>query len=247
MREQITLARRQLLVEKAPTTCLETLQPFMGEPPSDPFSLDERVHLQVQVLELAALSLQSLKRYPEAADLFRHIGRLYQAGYCMLLAGEPNDVIPDWRPLADAHPGHWVHSLYGMLTRNLQVPPKLTQLRAYLELDIGNWVEAGRLDYVEHTCAYIEFLSTINVETPKFIAKGLIYHDLLPQAAQLCQLALRLIPYDPEVYFLIAEIERLSGDADAARFFYQQTLRLYPQYQAAQARLEQFSFNRARC
>jgi tetratricopeptide (TPR) repeat protein len=208
----------------------EALQPYMDTPKS----LEEKR----AVYELMGLILRSQKKYSHAARLYEKIQDYYQAGYCALLQGNLPEVQQQWSKLLNLRQNHWCVHFYGMVTQQLRTYPTLFQIRNHIESDIANLIAAGRVDYLENLLSYVEFLTQINLETPKFAGRSLMHAGWLNRAGAFLIKGQKSLPNDPEIYFHLGQYSIALEHYTEASLMLKQCLLISPMYRPASELLE---------
>lgn len=193
------------------------------------------------VYELMGLILRSQGKFNEALRIYESINDFYQAGYCLMLQGKLTEIQPYWgRSLLERN-NHWCVSLYGLLTRQLGTYPTLFQIRNHIESDIANLITAKQGEYLENLLSYIDFLSQINLETPKFAGRALMHAGQLEQAGGFLVRGQKALPNDPEIYFHLGQYSIALEHHTEARLMLKQCLLISPTYRPASELLGKLS------
>jgi tetratricopeptide (TPR) repeat protein len=224
-------ARDTFYKQHDPAKAEQQLRQFL----STPESLEEKR----AVYELMGLILRSQKRFSDAAALYEKINDHYQAGYCALLQANVPQVQAHWSKLLAQHQNHWCVSLYGLVTQQLRTYPTLFQIRNHIECDIANLIAAGRLDYLENLLSYVEFLTQINLETPKFAGRALMHAGWLERAGSFLIQGQKALPNDPEIYFHLGQYSMALQHYSEAGLMLKQCLLISPTYRPAAELLNQ--------
>jgi tetratricopeptide (TPR) repeat protein len=191
------------------------------------------------VHELMGLILRAQGRFEEALQVYEPLEDHYQAGYCALLLGDMPRMQQHWTHILTVHPNHWCLSLYGMVMHQLRSYPSLFQIRNHLESDIANLIVAERLDYLDNLLAHIEFLTQLNLETPKFAGRALMHAGLLEKAGPFLLQGQKALPNDPEIYFHLGQFSVALQHYREARLMLKQCLMISPAYRPARELLTQ--------
>ena len=197
------------------------------------------------VFELMGLILRTQKRYEEARGVYEKINDHYQAGYCALLRADLQRVQKHWSMVITRQPNHWCLTLYGMIVRQLQVCPSLLQIRHYLEGDITNLIVAEQFDYLESILAHVEFLSQLNLESPKFAGRALMNagSQWWDRSSPFLMQGQKILPHDPEIYYHMGQLSAFQSYFPEARLMLKQCLLISPTYQPANELLQEISAN----
>jgi len=188
--------------------------------------------------ELMGLILRSQKKFSPAVRLYDKMHDAYQAGYCAMLRGDLNQVQQHWSKLLAERQNHWCLHLYGMITQQLRTYPSLFQIRNHIESDIANLIAAGRSDYLENVLSYIDFLSQINLESPKFAGRALMHCGWLNRAGAFLIQGQKALPNDPEIYFHLGQYSIALQHYPEAKLMLKQCLLISPTYRPASELLE---------
>jgi tetratricopeptide (TPR) repeat protein len=191
------------------------------------------------VYELMGLILRSQKKFNEAATIYEQIQDYYQAGYCALMQGNLQQVQQHWNKLLIANQNHWCVTLYGLVTQQLRTYPTLFQVRNHIECDIASLIAAHRLDYLENLLSYVDFLTQINLETPKFAGRSLMHAGWLERAGAFLIKGQKALPNDPEIYFHLGQYSIALQHYNEARLMLKQCLLISPTYRPASELLSQ--------
>ncbi|MEB3287100.1 MAG: hypothetical protein VKJ04_06315 [Vampirovibrionales bacterium] len=194
-------------------------------------------------IELTCLILRALKRFSEAAALYRQNGDRFQAGYCDFLIGNLNATQTDWGQVLQKRSAHWCQTLYGLATYQLNSYASMLQIRNNLEGDVGNFLLASRWDYLQNVIFYTDILTQMNLESPKFIGRGILNYllaqsktpellksPLIAHTESLLLKGQKVLPNDPEIYYHLGQFRHLSGDDAEARLMLKQCLLISPSY-----------------
>jgi tetratricopeptide (TPR) repeat protein len=190
------------------------------------------------VHELMGLILRSQLKFNDALRVYEGINDYYQAGYCLMLQGQLDKVQPYWEKCLIAHHNHWCASLYGLLTRQLVTYPTLFQIRNHIESDIANLVTARQGVYLDNLLSYVDFLTQLNLETPKFAGRALMIAGHYQQARGFLVKGQKALPNDPEIYFHLGQYSFALEHPKEARLMLKQCLLISPAYWPAKELLK---------
>lgn len=219
-------ARDQLFKANNPQQAEALLRPFIQNPPADP--CERRA-----VFELMGLILRAQGRFEEAYSTYESIEDYYQAGYSALLLGNIPMMQHQWGMVLTNRMNHWCISLYGMITNQLRTYPTLFQIRNHLESDIANLIAAKQENFVRNLLFHIDFLSQLNLESPKFAGRALMHAGWLNEAGDFLIQGQKLLPNDPEIYFHLAQYSVLRQHYQEAKLMLKQCLLISPTYTPA--------------
>lgn len=218
-------ARDLFFKQHDPLKAEETLQACLDQPKI----LEEKR----ATYELMGLILRDQKKFSQAIRTYDKIQDPYQAGYCALLQGDLPTVQQYWSKLLVSRQNHWCVHLYGMVTQQLRTYPTLFQIRNHIESDIANLIAAGRADYLENLLSYVEFLTQINLETPKFAGRSLMHSGWLNRAGAFLIKGQKSLPNDPEIYFHLGQYSMALQHYNEASLMLKQCLLISPTYRPA--------------
>lgn len=224
-------ARDSYYKQRDPLKAEEQLRPYL----STPKNLEEKR----AVYELMGLILRTQQKFSDATSLYEAIQDHYQAGYCALLQTNLQQVQAHWSKLVPQHQNHWCITLYGLVTQQLRTYPTLFQIRNHIECDIANLIGANRLDYLENLLSYVEFLTQINLETPKFAGRALMHAGWLERAGAFLIQGQKALPNDPEIYFHLGQYSMALNHFHEAQMMLKQCLLISPTYRPASELLSQ--------
>jgi tetratricopeptide (TPR) repeat protein len=183
--------------------------------------------------QLAGLILKSLGRYQEAYDSYRMVQDDYQAGYCKMLLGQLDLSRLHWAKVVVGRKNHWCLTLFGMLTQQMTVYPTLLQIRNNLEGDIHSLLTAKQMGYIAKIQQYLDFLSQINLETPKFFGRAYLNCGYPDEARRYLKIAQQTLINDPETYYFLGEYYAQYGTESQALSMLNQCLLISPTYTPA--------------
>jgi tetratricopeptide (TPR) repeat protein len=203
--------------------------------------LDKPQDLQEKraVHELMGLILRSQLKFNDALRIYEGVNDFYQAGYCLMLQGQLHNVQQYWGKSLLERNNHWCVSLYGLLTRQLATYPTLFQIRNHIESDIANLIAARQGVYLDNLLSYVDFLTQINLESPKFAGRALMHAGHLQQARSFLVKGQKALPNDPEIYFHLGQYSIALEHHKEARLMLKQCLLISPTYRPAKELLNQ--------
>lgn len=127
----------------------------------------------------------------------------------------------------------WGLFLVNLIEGSVVRYPTYFEIRNFLELDIQMLIDNGKGDYVQKIARYADFLFSINPETYKFFARVFAANDLIAQAKFFLELGHSRFYNDPELHYLIADINLAEGKCDAALWAIENCLKILPNYHPA--------------
>ncbi|WP_303673256.1 tetratricopeptide repeat protein [Vampirovibrio chlorellavorus] len=229
---QLNEARDLLFRERKAPAAEKSLGPLMKQAKS--FSAEE----QRALFELMGLALRAQGRFVEAAELYTQVHDYYQSGYCAMLQGKTQAMQQAWSRVLSQRQNHWCVSLYGLISGQLRTVPTIFQIRNHMESDIANLIAANRVEYLENYLNYVDFLTQVNLEAPKFAGRALMNAGWLDRAGKYLLQGQKALPNDPEIYFHLGQYSMASKHLKEARLMLNQCLLISPTYRPASDLLE---------
>ena len=230
-------ARDAFFKEKQAENAFKLLEPYLSQ-------TDLGIEETRAVYQLAGLIRMSQYRYAEAKNYFNEVKDNYLSGYCELLQGNFQQIQSYWGPLLQYRVNHWCVSLFGLVTMQLNTYPTMFQVRNHLESDLSNLIKAGQDQMVENVLSYADFLTQVNLETPKFMGRALLNNldiddQWLEKSGQLLLMAQKTLPNDPEVYYHLGQYRVMKGETEDACRVLKQCIMMSPAYTPAEKLLKE--------
>lgn len=182
---------------------------------------------------LLAQAYYGQKEYLKASAIFNELGAKYEQGYCELLQGNTFQAREIWYLSPQSSPICWGRSLVGFIEDDIEDVPTFLQIRNYLESDLFNFLDVGKVEFVEKITSYQDFLAQIHPETYKYIGRALINKGFLNQGFDFFMKSQNLLPQDPEIYFHLAQYSYLVNSYGEAFEMIKLCLELCPSYMPA--------------
>jgi tetratricopeptide (TPR) repeat protein len=227
-KEIINEARKELLIRKNPLNSIKILM-----------ELDRDKTFDDKLLKYTlALAYLENKNYSDAAKIYYDLNEKYQAGFCELLQGKI-DVAKDlWSNIPNSEATSWGKSLIELLNLKFNSLPTFIQIRNHLECDIGYFIQAERLDFVENMVKSADILSSVNPETYKFIGKALFNNGFANLSIKYFLKGQKIVPQDAEIYYHLGQYSYLVGAFQEGKQILDQCLALNKYYVPARGLLE---------
>jgi len=206
-KEILNKARHELLINKNPDTViillLESFEIFKGA------SVFER-NLFKNTL---ALAYQEKKEYLKAAEVYKEAGQKYQAGFCELLAGNKQEAEKLWYGCcASSSAAQWGICLLDFINlRHNPHMPSYLQIRNFLEMDIGNFIIANKIQYAENLIKNEKVLASVNLESYKLIGRVLLNFGFLNQAKKYLIKSIEIVDQDAETFYHLGQYNYAIG------------------------------------
>jgi len=133
----------------------------------------------------------------------------------------------------DSPRGIWGISLTNILRGYVSKYPTFFQIRNFMEIDVDFLLKNNKISYVEQFLGSLEFLSTINQETYKFIARVMYENRLLTAALKYMEKSKQIYYQDPELHYMLAKYYLSGRCYEDAEFYINECLKLLPEYYPA--------------
>lgn len=229
----LTQAKQLLLIEQNYPKAILLLEEIVYKPKQHSKDV---IQASLELLGLAALKEQ---KAPKAIQWFEKANNSYMTGYSALLIDQYETTQKYWGQKLQEHPFHWCGSLYGMVSAQLNSYPTFFQLRNYLEATIADFFKWEKTNYLHNLFSYSDFLAQINMESYKYIGRGIANNtELLELAEEFFLKSQKLMPQDPEIYFHLGQLKVRQKQTDDAKVFLKQALAINPSYSPVRWLLE---------
>ncbi len=133
----------------------------------------------------------------------------------------------------DSPRGLWGTSLVEILKNYLEKYPTYFQIRNFLEIDLDFLIKNEKLSYVESLLGSLDFISGINQEVYKFVARVMLHNKLYKIAYNYMIKSKDFYYNDPELHFMLASYYYNSMNYEAARFSINECLNMISNYYPA--------------
>ena len=145
----------------------------------------------------------------------------------------------------DSPRAKWGISLVSILEGFLKDYPTYFQIRNFLEIDVDFLIKNNKIAYVEQFLGALDFLSTINQETYKFVARVMLENRLFSAGLKYMEKSKSIYYNDPELMFMFAKYYMNGHQYESAYYYINECLKLLPEYYPAQVmkqRIEEYEF-----
>ncbi|MFH0702435.1 MAG: hypothetical protein V2B14_02710 [bacterium] len=187
-------ARNEILVNNNPAKAIISI-----------IELPENIKNNALLKNTLALAYLENKNYIEAAKIYYELDEKYQAGFCELLLGNKDTARKLWFSAPNSSAICWGKCLIDFINLKVGQTPSFLQIRNHLECNIGYFIQANQLVYIENIIKCSEVLASINLETYKFIGRALMNHNFPNLAVAYLLKSQKIVPHDPEIYFHLAQ------------------------------------------
>lgn len=207
-KEIINKARQEIFVNKNPDIAINLLSES-----SDELSKSGDFYKKLSKITLA-LAYHEKKDYQKAAEIYLQAGESYQAGFCYLLAGNEFEAQKLWFSYCkDSPAAQWGKCLLDLINlRNHPRIPSYLQIRNFLEMDIGYFIEANKIRYAENLIKNDELLASVNLESYKLIGRALLNFGFLTPAKKYLIKSLEIVDQDSETYYHLGQYNYMVDD-----------------------------------
>ena len=155
-------------------------------------------------------------------------------GYCRLLSGDTKTALNSFNELTDIDfRANWAAKLIQIITNSIIETPSYFQIRNFLEIDLNLLLEAGQAEFVETIINRDDLLSSINLESYKFISRVMLNNDFYEVALFYLHKAKNNFYTDPEMHFMLANCYLKIGEKQLAKESINNCLRILPEYYPA--------------
>ena len=128
----------------------------------------------------------------------------------------------------DSPRAKWGLVLVDILNGYVQNFPTYFQIRNFLEIDLDFLIKNEKNDYVELVLGASEFLSTLNNECYKYIARVLLENKFYNVSFNYLEKSKCLFYRDPELHFLYSKYYVKKGDYTQADYYINECLKILP-------------------
>lgn len=206
-KEIIYKAKQEILINKNPDEAIKLLSES-----EEIFKTDSDLYKKISELTLA-LAYQEKKEFPKAAELYKKAGEKYQAGFCELLSGNQFEAEKLWCGCSDSPAVQWGKSLLDFINlRHQPHIPSYLQIRNFLEMDIGRFIDANKLRYAENIIKNEKVLASVNLESYKLIGRVLLNYGFLNPAKKYLLKSVEIVDQDSETYYHLAQYNYAVND-----------------------------------
>lgn len=138
----------------------------------------------------------------------------------------------------DSARAQWGRRLVSILKGYIKEPPTYFEIRNFLEVDVDFLLKNNLIDYVEQFLGSLEYLSSINNETYKFVGRVMYENHLMSAALKYFEQAKNIYYNDPELHFMFYKYYLKLHNYEQAYFYINECLNLLPDYYPAQIQKE---------
>ena len=159
----------------------------------------------------------------------------YEAGFCDFLLNKLDLAQEIWKKNFNDNLG----SRWGLIVLDLiknkipDIKPKYFQIRAYYEIFISLLIENSMFDYAEALIKSYKYLTSFNLETPKFIARVLHSYAYDDSSLKFIDISLSENYTDIEALYIGAQIYCSRNELENAKKYIKLILETAPSYYPA--------------
>lgn len=196
LKKLITQARKEALVNKNYAKAIQDL-----------LELADKYDVKADYFYKQSLALAYFENrdYANAAKIYYEVDDKYQAGYCELLMGNRDAARELWLKAPDSSAVEWGRCLVDMVNFEVKKIPSFLQIRNYLEVDIGYFIQAQQFNFAQNLIDCVAVMVNINLEAYKFIGRALLHNGYAQPSVKFLLKGRHLLPQDPEVYYHLGQ------------------------------------------
>ncbi len=175
------------------------------------------------------------KQYKLAKPLFLFEKKYYEAGLCAFLLKDFEGAKKYWQKDKNQE----FASSWGIICLDLikkEIPnkaPSFFQIRTFFEIYLNLLIENKLFDYAENLINMYPYLSQINLEVCKFIARALFANDFFESSQRFIKIIKEQEFVDPEALLISAQINYMDGKFKESGEDLEKILKTYPEYHPA--------------
>ena len=133
----------------------------------------------------------------------------------------------------DSPRAKWGVALTSILLGYIENFPTYFEIRNFLEIDLDFLIKNEKIDFVEQILGSLEFLSDINQETYKYVARVMFENKLYKAAREYLEKSKDVFYSDPELHFLFAKYYIKTREYEKADYYLDECLNILPDYYPA--------------
>lgn len=158
--------------------------------------------------------------------------RTVEAGYISILNNDLIFALKNFSVI-DSPRAKWAITLCQILEGKVNDSPTYLGIRNFLEIDLDFLLKNEKIEYVEQVIGASEFLSEINQEVYKYIARVMLENNFYNAALKYLEKSKELFYRDPELHYLYAKYYSLHRDYEKAMFYIDECSKILPDYYPA--------------
>jgi len=172
--------------------------------------------------------------FEKSAEIYKSLEMYFEFGYCHLLMGDLQKAKEIWNGIEEENPALlWGKSLISFLEGKDRKIPTYMQLRNFLEIELGSFLEHKQWEFVKKILNSAWLFAGVNPECYKYIGRALLNYEFYSQALDFLEKWKNLEFNDPENHYLIAKCYINMGKEDEARKAIKNCLTVAPNYYPA--------------
>lgn len=130
----------------------------------------------------------------------------------------------------DSPRARWGLILVSVLEGFIKIYPTYFDIRNFLEIDMDFLIKNEKIDYVQMLLGALDFFSSINQETYKYVARVMYENKYHKSAREYMEKSKKVFYNDPELHFMYAKYFYESGNYKDAEFYIDECIRILPDY-----------------
>lgn len=130
----------------------------------------------------------------------------------------------------DSPRANWGLTLTDILKERVEHYPTYFEIRNFLEIDLNFLIKNEKIDYVELLLGALEYLTNVNIETYKYVARVMIENHIDRAAEKYLEKAKKTFYNDVELHFLYAKYNLQKKEYHLAYKNIKECLNFLPDY-----------------
>ena len=155
-----------------------------------------------------------------------------EAGYLSILNGDLTIALKNFS-VVDSPRAKWGITLCEILSGQINNNPTYFGIRNFLEIDLDFLLKNEKIDYVEYILGASDFLSTINQEVYKYIARVMLENNFYNASLKYLEKSKSQFYRDAELHYLFAKYYFMHRDYESADYYINECASILPDYYPA--------------
>lgn len=169
------------------------------------------------------------------SEFFKKNGYDLAYAYTLLLSGSISESKSVLERL-DSVRADWLKKIICIIEGGVEYPTYF-QIRNFLEIDLTIFINSKRIDYVNSILKLADLFQSINAETYKFLARGLLKNNFPKECKIFLDKSIKSYYNDVELHFLCVEYYLYMKDTENAKKSLNTCIKINPSYYPAQKTL----------
>ncbi len=155
--------------------------------------------------------------------------RSIEQGYCAILSNDLLSAQAIFESL-DSPRAKWGKAFVDILSGYIETFPTYFQIRNFLEIDLDFLIKNEKNEYIEQFLGSIDFLSDINQEVYKYVARVMFENKFYKASREYLEKSKNIFYNDPELHFMYAKYYIKTREYEKADFHLDECLNVLPDY-----------------